>query len=202
MSADNYWLIRKDNFGKFVPVMGFMSNEQPPFIRARDPRFDTIDEAILSVENEYSEYGTSVHPECHEDAVPRPFKNSEGHYLNCNSNFAEYYDDDPSEAACNCLEIEQEWNTYVEPVTVDPAVVGSSSTAVKYSAYSWIGVFDHEDRDEFLKEVRQASSNSVEALIDTLNSWKTTADALRDPAVRENLLNPVEFGDFGSVERP
>ncbi|MFS0885340.1 hypothetical protein [Aeromicrobium sp. 179-A 4D2 NHS] len=68
MSADNYYLIRKHPDGGFVAVMGFMSNEQTPEIDPQKAyrKFDTPDDAIWWADNEYSEYGVSVHPECNE----------------------------------------------------------------------------------------------------------------------------------------
>lgn len=71
MSADNFYIIRKDQGGKYVPVMGFASadDDYDFVIRPHDkPRFDTVREALDWAWDEYTEYGVTVHPECGDDA--------------------------------------------------------------------------------------------------------------------------------------
>ena len=51
MSADNYYTIKQDDNGKYVPCMGFMSSLEYGFgveIRPQDPRFDTWEAAAKS----------------------------------------------------------------------------------------------------------------------------------------------------------
>jgi len=75
MSADNFYVIRKDTNGKFVAAMGFASdyvgNDEPgwglPDIEDNDPKFDSLDEALEFAVNQYSEYGVSVDRECEPD---------------------------------------------------------------------------------------------------------------------------------------
>lgn len=66
MSADNFYLIRKHPAGGFSPVMGFSSAEDYPKALDKHPSFPSVDEAVLSVIDEYVEYGVRVHPECKE----------------------------------------------------------------------------------------------------------------------------------------
>jgi len=81
VSADNFYIIRKDQGGKYVPVMavgrrvaglgGFASadDDYDFVIRPHDkPRFDTVREALDWAWDEYTEYGVTVHPECGDDA--------------------------------------------------------------------------------------------------------------------------------------
>lgn len=63
MSADNYYVIKLDANKKFVPVMGFESDDYEPDIRDRDPRFDTFDAAYDYAEGDYSEYGVRLSSE-------------------------------------------------------------------------------------------------------------------------------------------
>lgn len=67
MSADNFYLIRKDHdHGKpvFVPVMGFASDDEEPTIRGDEPAFPTVGQAFRWASKEYTEYGVQVHEEC------------------------------------------------------------------------------------------------------------------------------------------
>lgn len=82
MSADNYWVIRKSpHDGKFMPVMGFASEESGPtdddwFPESTyaAPTFDTVDAALKYAEESGSEYGVIIHPECGAITVS-PFDN-------------------------------------------------------------------------------------------------------------------------------
>jgi len=60
MSADNYYIIKLDANKKFVPVMGFASDDREPNITLRDPRFDTLAEACDYAEGDYAEYGYRI----------------------------------------------------------------------------------------------------------------------------------------------
>ncbi len=60
MSADNYYIIQLAPDGKFVPVMGFASDERIPAIRDDHPRFDFLEDALAAAQREHSEYGVSV----------------------------------------------------------------------------------------------------------------------------------------------
>lgn len=65
MSADNFYIIRKHPEGGFTPVHGFASDDELPAVNPeRNKPFPSIDEAIESVVDEYTEYGIRVHPEC------------------------------------------------------------------------------------------------------------------------------------------
>lgn len=65
MSADNFYIIRKHPAGGFTPVHGFASDEETPKVNPeRNRPFPSIDEAIESVIDDYTEYGIRVHQEC------------------------------------------------------------------------------------------------------------------------------------------
>jgi hypothetical protein len=73
VSADNYWLVRRNPAGGFSPVMGFDSDDGKPEVWASTPVFDTPEAALASVQGEYAEYGHSIDPECYEaPATDRP----------------------------------------------------------------------------------------------------------------------------------
>jgi hypothetical protein len=74
MSADNYYLIRKHPGGKFVSLMGFMSDEDEPQV---DPKrtytfFSTPEKALefVSTFGAATEYGVRIHPECYGPVEP------------------------------------------------------------------------------------------------------------------------------------
>lgn len=60
MSADNYFVIRKDDTGRFAATMGFASDHGVPPIDDTDPRFDSLAEALTYANAEYTEYGVRV----------------------------------------------------------------------------------------------------------------------------------------------
>lgn len=64
MSADNYYLIRNHPDGGYAAIMEFASSDEIGEVKLKDPSYPTVDQAILSVINEYAEYGIEVHPEC------------------------------------------------------------------------------------------------------------------------------------------
>lgn len=60
MSADNYYLIRRHPDGGYTPVMGFASSEDIRPATSDDPSYPTVQEAMMSVADEYTEYGIDV----------------------------------------------------------------------------------------------------------------------------------------------
>jgi hypothetical protein len=103
MSADNYYVIRKDRQGFFVPIMGFASSNGAPLVRATDPRFKDFHAAIEYAALEYTEYGINVDNECYSDEVPVHFKRlTTGHYATCPAQKGE-------KADCICEAFETEW---------------------------------------------------------------------------------------------
>jgi len=56
MSADNYWIIRRDG-PQFAVSMGFESDDGPGPIKPHDPRFDTIEAARNFAADLWTEYG-------------------------------------------------------------------------------------------------------------------------------------------------
>jgi hypothetical protein len=111
MSADNYWMIRKDIHNFFVPLMGFASEEENPIVSSKNPRFNTIKEAVASVIHEDCEYGIVIHNECFSDEPVELIANESGHYKGCQRdwNFLN------KKAECSCLEISKDWAVRVEP---------------------------------------------------------------------------------------
>lgn len=68
MSADNFYRIRRHPAGGFTPVHGFASADEEPEVNPNFHQpFPTIDKAIESVIDEYTEYGVSIHPECFDE---------------------------------------------------------------------------------------------------------------------------------------
>ena len=59
VSADNYNLIDVDG-DKFVVVMGFASNENPPKARPESPRFRSFARAMSCAEKDHCEYGIQI----------------------------------------------------------------------------------------------------------------------------------------------
>lgn len=104
MSADNYYVIRKDRQGYFVPLMGFASNNGAPLVRATDPRFKEFHDAIEYASREYTEYGITVDNECYSDETPVHFRRlSTGHYATCPAQ-----KDDQTDCICSAFETEWE----------------------------------------------------------------------------------------------
>lgn len=73
MSADNYYVVRLHPEGGFTYVMGFASSDEDQYdIPVRENRFGwnmsflSVKDAFKAANEDYSEYGVSVHPECEE----------------------------------------------------------------------------------------------------------------------------------------
>lgn len=64
MSADNWYVIRNHPAGGYTPVMGFGEEDIRDVSVRDDFKFNTVKEALLWADAQYSEYGVSVHPEC------------------------------------------------------------------------------------------------------------------------------------------
>lgn len=111
MSADNFWIIRKDIHGFFVPIMGFLSEEENPIVNSHHPRFHTLKDALASVSNEDTGYGTIIHSECYSDEPAELIANESGHYHGCPKD----WDFLNSKAKCQCKEIAEDWAKLVEP---------------------------------------------------------------------------------------
>lgn len=72
MSADNYYIVRRHPMGGFVPYMGSASDSRTPGPETDHQTrrvFDTPEEALMSVVDEFAEYGASIHPECYESTA-------------------------------------------------------------------------------------------------------------------------------------
>ncbi len=52
--------------GGFSPVMGFASDDRVPEVGLDAPVFVTPEEALLSVLDDWAEYGHSVDPDCYQ----------------------------------------------------------------------------------------------------------------------------------------
>jgi hypothetical protein len=64
VSADNFWLVRRHPRGGFSPVMGFASDDDVPEVHHRAPSFDSPEDALVSVLDDWAEYGHSIDEEC------------------------------------------------------------------------------------------------------------------------------------------
>lgn len=74
MSSDNYWVVVPNPDGGFSPVMGFASSdeyldpEDVPVPRVGAPVFGTPEDALMSVIDDWAEYGHSISPLCADGA--------------------------------------------------------------------------------------------------------------------------------------
>lgn len=94
MSADNFWLVRRNWPSGFSPVMGFASDETKPDVRADAPVFATPEEALASVLGDYAEYGHSIDPECYAPTV--------GEWVWCCERLREQIEDECAEHGEDC----------------------------------------------------------------------------------------------------
>lgn len=122
MSADNYYVVRKDAYGFFVPVMGFASSDESgyvPRVESVDKRFVTVKDALDWALNSYSEYGVSVHSECESDEPSVLELSPAGHFWDCDfsDEFVSVYHE--FEPVCSCKEVEADWMVRVEPVSAE-----------------------------------------------------------------------------------
>lgn len=107
MSADNYYMIRKDRQGFFVAVMGFASVEGSPPIRANSPRFKELHSAMEFASNDYTEYGIRIHDECYSEEPPVLLKRvTTKHYPACAA--PDSYEGQTFD--CTCEQIKKDWN--------------------------------------------------------------------------------------------
>ncbi len=63
MSADNYFTIRKHPAGGYAAVMGFASDRTEPKATIDHWQFETVPEALAYADEQWTEYGVSIHPE-------------------------------------------------------------------------------------------------------------------------------------------
>jgi hypothetical protein len=83
-----------------------------------------------------------------------------------------------------------------------------SPTIAEFGAWPWLRVFDREDLEEFITEMREslvlaARERSGRAVGDTLQAWYNTALSLDDPLRRDILLGDNSNDDnFVEVDRP
>lgn len=114
-TVGNYYLVRRDRQGFFVPVMGFVSDDAAPIVRERHPRFEDIIEALQYADDDTTEYGVQIHQECYEPDPPTlTFVEEKGHYYGCSQastaeKIREEYPD------CVCEVIVGEWNKQYLP---------------------------------------------------------------------------------------
>jgi hypothetical protein len=117
ISDDNYYLIRQDREGFFVPVLGFASHGVFPIVRGRDMRFVELLDAMMFADRQITEFGTQVADECYSTEPVRllPVEGSE-HYYGC----AQASTDETLRVQfpdCICKKILSEWNEPHLPVT-------------------------------------------------------------------------------------
>ncbi len=78
---------------------------------------------------------------------------------------------------------------------------------VEFGDLAWLVVFDDDDQMEFHRELHEAlmlslASDSIEPVDRCVREWRTTAQALSDPAGRAVLVGAVTDADFEEVDRP
>jgi hypothetical protein len=77
-----------------------------------------------------------------------------------------------------------------------------------FGQWPWLRMFDHEDLEEFVAEMRQAlviaaRERSVRHVNETLKAWYNTAVSLDDPLRQDILLSGVADDDeFVEAKRP
>ena len=76
-----------------------------------------------------------------------------------------------------------------------------------YGDWTWLRVFDTEDLQEFVQDLRAAlivagREESAAPIDETLRRWRITAESLADPLRRGVLLGPHQEADFVEVHRP
>jgi hypothetical protein len=67
VSADNYYVIRRHPGpeGGYAAVMAFASDSEDPHVFGWHAVWPTVGTALKWATAQYSEYGVTVHPECH-----------------------------------------------------------------------------------------------------------------------------------------
>ena len=73
--------------------------------------------------------------------------------------------------------------------------------------WAWLRVFDAEDLQEFVREMRAAvvaafRDRDPRIVDDMLHRWRVTSQVLDDPLRRAILYGPVNLDDFVEVARP
>lgn len=73
--------------------------------------------------------------------------------------------------------------------------------------WTWLRVFDPDDLQEFLNDMRQAliagsREHRSEPILATLDAWRKTAESLDDPLRREILLGEVAAEDMTVAKSP
>ena len=90
--------------------------------------------------------------------------------------------------------------------TAESGVLRKSQKAAEFGEFAWISVFDQDDRDECLLELKEAIALLLAGdempLRETVRAWRLTAQQLSDPRKREVLLGVSGLEDFTSVEQP
>lgn len=79
--------------------------------------------------------------------------------------------------------------------------------AIEFGDLAWLAEFDDDDQMEFHRDLhdalmRSVASNSTEPVDRCVREWRTTAQALSDPARRAVLVGAVTEADFEEVDRP
>jgi hypothetical protein len=93
---------------------------------------------------------------------------------------------------------------------LEHALAAQSSLPLDLASYGdwpWLRVFDAEDLQEFIRELREAvivagREEATGLLDETLYRWRVTAEALEDPLRRSVLLGTPGAEDFVEVSRP
>lgn len=84
---------------------------------------------------------------------------------------------------------------------------GGKHAISDFGAWPWLRVFDQEDLEDFVAEmrdvlVRAAHERSARTVNETLEAWYNTALSLEDDVRRQILLGGASDDDFVEVSRP
>ncbi len=101
-------------------------------------------------------------------------------------------------------------NAAANLLTVEAALEADRAEASdlsQHGEWTWLRAFDTDDLREFVGELRQAivvaaREESPDLIEETLQRWRTTAEALADPLRRQILLGGDRPDDYVEVSRP
>lgn len=85
------------------------------------------------------------------------------------------------------------------------AVENRATRPIEFGELAWLAVFDDDDRASFLEEFRDTLATGLAGdlapLHDCVRAWRTTAQALNDPA-RRAILVGAGNDDYVELDRP
>jgi hypothetical protein len=114
-ATGTYILIRRDRQDFFVPTTGYITDNEPPIVRSRYPRFVDLLDAMEYADQQNTEYGITIEEECY-DETPTHLSTvgNTNHYYGCSQASP---DEEVREVykECICDRIADEWNENYTP---------------------------------------------------------------------------------------